>query len=317
MSDGHSVVQTPGGPFAIVPRWISRSDLSRSAIALYVELGHFADNTSLECWPSRATLAEHLGATRGSVDNWLKELRDVGAVTWVQRIDADGKGKQSNIYTLYREPYGVVDNRDPMPKTKDMGSPKQDPMTKTRHMGRPKRGIPHDQNEAYRTRPIELDPSELDLTKGEADSVPESVVGNCVVDESVVVGNGHGSVGQVQAVFDAWVASTGKSRARLDEKRRRLIQRALKEYPLEELLLAVQGWEVSDFHSGSNDRGKVYNDLGLILRDSAHIEEFVELSLNGRERTHSPNYAYLQRMMEEESAAVPVVDTKRIEEAGL
>ena len=86
-------------------------------------------------------------------------------------------------------------------------------------------------------------------------------------------------VGEVEQVFGAWVQSTGKdpARTKLDAKRKRLIATALKAYPATDLIAAVQGWANSPFHRGENDRGKIYNDLGLVLRDAQHIEEFRDL----------------------------------------
>lgn len=78
----------------------------------------------------------------------------------------------------------------------------------------------------------------------------------------------------VARVFDAWRESTGHARARLDEKRRLLIGRALRDYPVEEVLAAVRGWEAVPFNRGENPDGRVYNDLGLLLRDAEHIERF-------------------------------------------
>lgn len=87
----------------------------------------------------------------------------------------------------------------------------------------------------------------------------------------------------VGQVFDAWVTSCGHTgRTRLDAKRRGLILKALAGYPLEDVLDAVRGWQHSAFHRGENDASKVYNDLGLLLRDASHIEEF-------RDRWRSPS----------------------------
>jgi hypothetical protein len=52
-------------------------------------------------------------------------------------------------------------------------------------------------------------------------------------------------------------------------------------YPLADLLDAVCGWKRSPHHRGENDRGKPYNDLELLLRDSKHIEEFRDLERKG------------------------------------
>lgn len=76
-------------------------------------------------------------------------------------------------------------------------------------------------------------------------------------------------------VFDAWVESTGKTRAALDSKRRRLIRARLDDgYTVDDLRLAVTGWQFSPHHRGENERGTVYNDLGLILRDADHVDAF-------------------------------------------
>jgi hypothetical protein len=81
----------------------------------------------------------------------------------------------------------------------------------------------------------------------------------------------------VELVFEAWKQSTGHPRARLDEKRKRLIKRALAEYPLDDVVDAVRGWEHSPHHRGENDRHTVYNDVELLLRDARNIEKFRDL----------------------------------------
>ena len=85
----------------------------------------------------------------------------------------------------------------------------------------------------------------------------------------------------------AWQAATGKTRAIFDEKRRRLINARLKDYTADELCLAVAGWKNSPFHRGQNPGGKVYNDLGLLLRDAEHVEQFRDLAQRGNQ-FHDP-----------------------------
>ena len=82
-------------------------------------------------------------------------------------------------------------------------------------------------------------------------------------------------------IFDAWVTATGKTRAALDPKRKRIITAALKNYPEADLIDAVKGWRHDPFHRGENDRHTAYNDLGLLLRDAAHIEKFRDLERTG------------------------------------
>lgn len=102
---------------------------------------------------------------------------------------------------------------------------------------------------------------------------------------------GRLQAGAVQTVFDEWVRVTGKTgRTVLDEKRRRLIRNALKAYPLDDVLAAVRGWQHSPHHRGENEQRTVYNDLGLLLRDNAHIERFRDL-----EREHQTGPVELDR----------------------
>jgi len=91
----------------------------------------------------------------------------------------------------------------------------------------------------------------------------------------------------IEVVFAAWKSSTGRNdRTILDPKRRRLIVSALASYPLVDVLDAVRGWEHSPHHRGENDAGRPYNDLGLLLRDAEHIEQFRDAARGPRrERT--------------------------------
>lgn len=91
----------------------------------------------------------------------------------------------------------------------------------------------------------------------------------------------------VEVVFDAWRDSTGKHRAKLDPKRRRVIRAALKDYTPADLVDAVRGWRHSPHHCGENDRHTVYNGLELLLRDAAHIEQFRDLARDGPPRAVS------------------------------
>ena len=74
--------------------------------------------------------------------------------------------------------------------------------------------------------------------------------------------------------------ATGKDpgRTRLDQKRRRTISRALEAHPVEDVLDAVVGWRHEPFYCGENDRGRAFNDLGLLLRDAEHVERFRDLA---------------------------------------
>lgn len=84
----------------------------------------------------------------------------------------------------------------------------------------------------------------------------------------------------LERVFAVWIEATGRhpARTRLDDKRKSAIRKALKSHPVEDVMDAVVGWQYDPFYCGQNDRGRTYNDLGLLLRDAEHIERFCDLA---------------------------------------
>lgn len=107
----------------------------------------------------------------------------------------------------------------------------------------------------------------------------------------------------IQTVFETWREATGKRKARLDANRRRCIERALRDYPLEDVLDAVQGWRNSPHHRGENDRQTTYNSLDLLLRNAEKIEMFRDLHRRPSTPTGPParsrSAAALDRVMAE------------------
>lgn len=80
----------------------------------------------------------------------------------------------------------------------------------------------------------------------------------------------------VRRIFDHWVFMLGKNpkRVALGPDRRKVITRALQLYDVDVLEMAIEGLAASEWHAGDNDRGAVYQDLELALRNEAHIERF-------------------------------------------
>lgn len=112
--------------------------------------------------------------------------------------------------------------------------------------------------------------------------------------------------GPIDSVFTAWQEATGHRRARLDPKRRRIIQAALRAYPVDDVVDAVRGWRNSGFHTGQNDGRRVYNDLSLLLRDAEHIERFRDLERHGPPATTArepKSYDVLRRIATETGPA--------------
>jgi hypothetical protein len=82
----------------------------------------------------------------------------------------------------------------------------------------------------------------------------------------------------VELVFDYWRAHLAP-KAKLDDKRRAIIARALKTYTVEELRLAVDGTLLDDWRMGRDPRtnGKRYIGVDLVFRDAEHIDKAIAL----------------------------------------
>ena len=107
----------------------------------------------------------------------------------------------------------------------------------------------------------------------------------------------------IQDVFATWLQTTGRDaiKTKLDSKRASRIVWALSNYPKQDVIDAVSGWRNSKFHSGANDRGKVYNDLTLLLRDAQHLEEFRDLERTaGKGNDGVKAWTKLRQLLEEE-----------------
>ncbi len=84
----------------------------------------------------------------------------------------------------------------------------------------------------------------------------------------------------VVAVYDHWLQKLGKDpgRTKLTGKRRRRIEARLREgYSVSDLCEAIDGCSKSPFHQGENDQGRKYDDIELICRDGAKVEQFRDL----------------------------------------
>jgi len=84
--------------------------------------------------------------------------------------------------------------------------------------------------------------------------------------------------GVVVELFKHWQRVHGHPQAKLDAKRRKAIERAVKSHGADVVRAAIDGCAKSAFHKGQNDRGAVYDDLTLILRDASKIESFAALA---------------------------------------
>lgn len=89
----------------------------------------------------------------------------------------------------------------------------------------------------------------------------------------------------VTVVFDHWKQTHNHPRAKLDDKREKLIRIALKNYSPEELCRSIAGYKHSAHHMGHNDQKTVYDDIELFLRDAKHIDAGLKFSEQGAQQT--------------------------------
>lgn len=86
--------------FVMIPKWIMLSDLSSGAIRLYGVLMSYANNETLQAFPTRKTLANDMHMKQAkSIDPYIDELREFGALKVEKRLRKDG-GHMSSLYTL-------------------------------------------------------------------------------------------------------------------------------------------------------------------------------------------------------------------------
>lgn len=82
-----------------------------------------------------------------------------------------------------------------------------------------------------------------------------------------------------EEVFNYWRITTNHIRAKLDPKRRRIINTAFKlGFSIDELKQAIDGCVKSPWHMGENEHKRRYDDIGLIFRDAAHVEQFIGIA---------------------------------------
>ena len=107
-------------------------------------------------------------------------------------------------------------------------------------------------------------------------------------------------------IFQHWKTVMNHPDAKLDEKRKSIITRALKAgYSVGKLCDAITGCSYTPHNMGKNDRGQRYDGLHVILRDADQIDRFIRnyqhppQSINDAQRRSQANVHALQSWMEQ------------------
>lgn len=88
-------------------------------------------------------------------------------------------------------------------------------------------------------------------------------------------------------IFEHWKVACNKPRAKfLPKRREKVIGRLREGYSEAEIKQAIDNCSKSEFNSGSNENGKVYNDLELICRDGVKLEQFRDMTPGNPRKTN-------------------------------
>jgi len=80
-------------------------------------------------------------------------------------------------------------------------------------------------------------------------------------------------------IFEFWQLTMDHPRSKLDNKRKNLINNALKlGYSVDELKTAIDGCSKTPHNMGQNDRGETYDGLHIILKDADNVDRFIRNS---------------------------------------
>jgi hypothetical protein len=100
MFSDKSEIHVESLPFQQIPNWVFESEVSATAVKLYLILRKNGDNKRGVSFWSRKKLAEQLGASTNTMDRAKKELLEMGALCQINRKNKDGDWT-SNLYHVH------------------------------------------------------------------------------------------------------------------------------------------------------------------------------------------------------------------------
>jgi hypothetical protein len=109
---------------------------------------------------------------------------------------------------------------------------------------------------------------------------------------------------EVEMVFNHWKSVMNSPRSRLDTKRRKVIRGALDVYSAAELMEAVDGCSMSEFHMGKNENRMKYNGIDLIFRNADQIDRFIAIA-----QTPKPKVDWGEPWLTEKEIVINGTDT--------
>jgi hypothetical protein len=109
----------------------------------------------------------------------------------------------------------------------------------------------------------------------------------------------------IPTIFAYWQKVMNSPKSILDDKRRKLIKDALKNYSPEDICKAIRGCARSPYHMGDNPQKTKYNGLNLILRSAEYIEKFIAIDTPTATDSESAEDHAARMLQELEDEAIP------------
>lgn len=294
--------------FNVVAWVLDQSGATNADRLVLLALASYADDDGGNAYPSVASLCDRAQLSLSAVRDALGRLKDAGRIietgtgprrtrAWRIAFDLAADLEARSALTVQRDRKLAASRAKGSHDLDPPGSGSNDPPgSGPRHDLAPARIWPQTRQDlvadppgsgpdSVPTQPESVLSVELALDGGAASTSPNGNghapdVGadrDALADEQPTPA-ARSRAADVRAVFAAWIEATGRTdRTVLDAKRRRLIEQRLADFPVADLIDAVRGWRESPHHRGENPHRTVYNDLGLLLRDAAHVERFRDL----------------------------------------
>jgi hypothetical protein len=83
-----------------------------------------------------------------------------------------------------------------------------------------------------------------------------------------------------EEVFKFWQITLSHEKAILDDKRKKFISSALKNFSVDDLKMAIVGCSLTPHNMGQNEAGEIYDKISVIFKDAEQIERFIKNSKN-------------------------------------
>lgn len=124
-------------------------------------------------------------------------------------------------------------------------------------------------------------------------------------------------------IFKFWQATLSHPYAKLDNKRKKVIEQALKlGYSSDQICMAIKGCSLTPYNMGNNESGQRFDSLGLILRDAEHIDRFLHNAQyppkpkTAQQRCDDINEQVLNAWMDEKTGNTTIVPNPSTDIAG-